>query len=62
MEDLVFSSHPTIVFNLDATPGMSDDEAIVFNIDISAVKANNTKARKTFIYQPCRDLIMRNGI
>ncbi len=47
--DLVYSSRPTLVTNVATTPGMSDHEAVVFNIDISAAKANK-KARKVFIY------------
>ena len=38
---LILTSNPYIIVNIHTTPGMSDHEAVIFNVNLSLVRNRN---------------------
>ena len=48
--DLIFTSHPALVKNTKVTPGISDHDIVVMDIDLKA-QTRKTKPRKVYLYK-----------
>ena len=48
--DLILTSNPSIIENTHTTPGMSDHEAVTFNVNINPVR-NSKPPHKIFQYK-----------